>query len=91
VRTGWIASVLWPISECGRDAAYGQAGGITIQNGTLEGFAYGIEATTTTPNKLTHLLVQNITFKNNIDPAYTSSEDIHLSHTNGVIISGANS
>ena len=68
----------------------GAAGGITIQNGTLEGFAYGIEATTTTPNKLTHLTVQNITFKNNLDPTYTSSEDIHLSHTNGVIVKGCN-
>lgn len=60
----------------------GASGGITIENGTIEVAGYGIVANTNTPNKVTALVVQNVTFQN----VTTSAEDVFLSQTNGVQI-----
>jgi hypothetical protein len=65
----------------------GADGGITIQNGTLEGFAYGIETSTVTTNKGSDLVIQNVTFKNDY-PSSINAESIHLVAANSAIISG---
>jgi hypothetical protein len=65
----------------------GAAGGITIRNGTLEGFAYGFETSTVTANKGSDLLIQNVTFKNDY-PSSKNSESIHLVAANSAIITG---
>jgi hypothetical protein len=65
----------------------GAAGGITIQNGTLEGFAYGIETSSVTPDKGSDMLIQNVTFKN--DPTSSvNSIAIHLVFADSATISG---
>jgi hypothetical protein len=64
----------------------GADGGVTIQNGTLEGFAVGLE-TKADPDKPGDDTVSNITFKN--DPTSpANSIAIHLFQTSGVRIVG---
>jgi hypothetical protein len=64
----------------------GAAGGIILQNGTLEGFAIGLE-TDADPDKPGDDVVSNITFKNDsTSPA--NSIAIHLFQTSGVSIVG---
>jgi hypothetical protein len=65
----------------------GAAGGITIRNGTLEGFAYGIETSSITPDKNSDLLIQNVTFKNDLTSS-VNSVAIHLVLADSATISG---
>jgi hypothetical protein len=64
----------------------GADGGVTIQNGTLEGFAVGLE-TKADPDKGGDDVVKNITFKNNLTSPVNSIA-IHLFQTSGVSIVG---
>ena len=61
---------------------------ITILNGTLDGFAYGIEISSVTPGRIAHLLIDNITFKNDLPPPSTLS--IHLVLADGAVVNGCN-
>jgi hypothetical protein len=65
----------------------GASGGITIQNGTVEGFAIGLETDTASPDKGGDDVIKNITFKN--DPTSSvNSIAIHLVNTSGVSFQG---
>jgi hypothetical protein len=64
--------------------AYGET---IIQNGTLEGFAYGLVTATASPDEGADVLFTNLTFKN--DPASpVNSIAIHLNGTSGTRIVG---
>jgi hypothetical protein len=59
----------------------GGPGIVTILNGTISVSAYGLDVQTNpSQQKVTNLIVQNVTFSNNT----TSAEDIYLEQTNGV-------
>jgi hypothetical protein len=65
----------------------GAAGGTTIQNGTLEGFAVGLLTATASPDEGADVLFTNLTFKN--DPTSpVNSIAIHLVGSSGTRIVG---
>jgi hypothetical protein len=69
------------------DVEGGAAGFVTIQNGTLEGFAVGLVTSTSSPDKGGGDLIKNITFKNDLTSSVNSIA-IHLVNTGGVNIVG---